>query len=79
MAGMTLPEPVGPFKVGMTTLSHPVPRQIFGSSKLPSGEAALVMEEVLYNVYYPADTSKTIYAKVPWLLRCAASAPPRQS
>jgi hypothetical protein len=69
---MTLLEPAGPFQVGMTTFSHSVPRQIFGSSKLPNGEPALVMEEVLYNVYYPADTSTegtSAYAKVPWLIR----------
>lgn len=73
MARMTLPAPAGPYAVGYTTLSHRVPRQTFGGSKLPSGEHALVMDEVLYNVYYPADVPRDEgrkYAGLPWVVRC---------
>lgn len=72
MPGMRLPEPAGPFAVGATTFSHPVQREVFSESKLSNGEHSLVMEEVLYNVYYPCEISRkdaSAYASVPWLLR----------
>lgn len=69
---MRLPTPAGPYTVGVTTLSHPVQREIFSDAELPNGEPALVMEEVLYNVYYPADVSSkgpAAYSGIHWLLR----------
>lgn len=71
---MRLPEPRGPYPVGVTTFSHPVERTVFEpNAKLPNDEPALVMEEVLYNVYYPADVSDEAGGKfsmgVPWVLR----------
>lgn len=73
---MTLPKPSGPYSVGWTTFSRSVPKQRFGSSKIvryvkAGAEPALVMEEVMYNVYYPADTSTKgkRYEQLPWCLR----------
>lgn len=57
-------------EVGLTTFSAPVQPQTFGTAKLPGGEPAVHLEEVLFNVFYPCDEvapDKTSF--VPWLTR----------
>ncbi|KAF9514150.1 hypothetical protein BS47DRAFT_1485260 [Hydnum rufescens UP504] len=65
---MLLPPPTGPYPVGLSTFSHVVPAKTYGKSKLPNGQHALVMEEILYNVHYPCHVSQRRPAQfVPWL------------
>ena len=73
---MRLAPPTGPYAVGVSTFSHVVPFRTYGKSKLPNGEHALVMEEILYNVYYPCRVpSRASPGIVPWLVRCVCLSP----
>ncbi|KAF9520716.1 hypothetical protein BS47DRAFT_1374626 [Hydnum rufescens UP504] len=67
---MRLAPPTGPYPVGLSTFSHAVPSKTYGRSKVQSGEHALVMEEILYNVHYPCRMEPgRSTGFVPWLVR----------
>ncbi|KAK0473074.1 platelet-activating factor acetylhydrolase, isoform II-domain-containing protein [Armillaria novae-zelandiae] len=63
----------GPYPVGATTFVTPVrPSRIYGSARLPNGQPALVLDEVAFTVYYPAnmaDKSWTSRIGIDWLNR----------
>lgn len=64
----TLPAYRGRYKVGISSFAAAVPRTVFGGAHLPNGGGpALILEEVAFNVYYPADVSKETPPGVPWL------------
>ncbi|KAF7976303.1 hypothetical protein HWV62_7003 [Athelia sp. TMB] len=54
----SLPEYTGPLPVGVRDIELPVPRQTFGAfqhAKMPGQHASLVMDSVLFSVFYPCD------------------------
>ena len=59
----------------MTTFATPIlPSQAVGTAKLKNSrprqeDHALLLEEVAFSVYYPADINSTSPNGVPWLLR----------
>jgi len=58
------------YDVGLTTFSARVRPQTFGTARLPSGEPAVHLEEVSFNVFYPCDATAPQKASfVPWLSR----------
>ncbi|KAK0429642.1 platelet-activating factor acetylhydrolase, isoform II-domain-containing protein [Armillaria borealis] len=60
-----LPDCHDPYSVGATTFVTPVrPSRIYSSARLPNGQPALVLDEVAFTAYYPADM-----ADKPWTLR----------
>lgn len=71
---MFLPNPGGRFPVGATTFKLAVPRCPLSSAKVRSASSglkdALVLEEVAFTAYYPADVSlKGTPRGLNWLLR----------
>ncbi|KAJ6515713.1 hypothetical protein C8R45DRAFT_957403 [Mycena sanguinolenta] len=70
--------PRGPFPVGAVTLVAPVTPAIpIGTAKLPATNApALVLDEVAFTAYYPADLDRNSKRRkgVNWLVRPAAAA-----
>jgi platelet-activating factor acetylhydrolase len=72
---MFLPNPGGRFPVGATTFKLAVPRRPLSSVKVRSGTSselkhALVLEEVAFTAYYPADVPlKSTPRGLSWLLR----------
>lgn len=72
---MFLPNPGGRFPVGATTFKLPVPQHTVSGVKVRSGPSselkhALVLEEVAFTAYYPADVpSRSIPRGLNWLLR----------
>lgn len=78
----SLPSIHGRFPVGVTTFATPVrPTRIIGSAKLKnprnsrqeSTDHALLLEEVAFTAYYPADISSNPPKGVDWLFRFVAS------
>ena len=72
---MLLPSYTGRFEVGLATFCKRVqPSKNFGNAKYPDGRDALKLEELAFNVFYPADTSghnghKKPHKNVDWLQR----------
>lgn len=72
---MFLPNPGGRFPVGATTFKLSVPRCTLGSAKVRAVSSelkhALVLEEVAFTAYYPADVppKSTPREGLRWLLR----------
>ncbi|KAK0224629.1 platelet-activating factor acetylhydrolase, isoform II-domain-containing protein [Armillaria nabsnona] len=68
-----LPDCHNPYSVGATTFVTPVrPSRIYGSARLPNGQPALVLDEVAFTAYYPADMadkSWTLGLGIDWLNR----------
>ncbi|KAK0234052.1 platelet-activating factor acetylhydrolase, isoform II-domain-containing protein, partial [Armillaria fumosa] len=62
-----------PYSVGATTFVTPVrPSRIYGSARLPNEQPALVLDEVAFTAYYPAnlaDKSWTPRLGIDWLNR----------
>ncbi|KAK7061916.1 SCF E3 ubiquitin ligase complex F-box protein GrrA [Favolaschia claudopus] len=57
MFNLNLRSARGAFPVGAVELRAPVPRIRVGTATLPTNEPALVLEEVAFTAYYPADLS----------------------
>lgn len=73
---MFLPSPPGRFPVGATTFKLAVPKCPFSSAKVRSASSelkdALVLEEVAFTAFYPADVQvplKSTPRGLDWLLR----------
>lgn len=68
-----LPDCHDPYSVGATTFVTPVrPSRIYGSARLPNGQPALVLDEVAFTAYYPADMANkswTLRLGIDWLNR----------
>ena len=65
-----LPGYRGAYDVGLTTFGLQVPRTVVGTGRVAvTGEPALVSEEVVFNVFYPASTSRRDKKSVSWSLR----------
>ncbi|PBK76340.1 hypothetical protein ARMSODRAFT_874734 [Armillaria solidipes] len=68
-----LPDCHDPYSVGATTFVTPVRRsRMYGSARLPNGQPALVLDEVAFTAYYPAnmaDKSWTLRLGIDWLNR----------
>lgn len=57
----TLPAYTGTYSVGVADIEVPVRRQTFGTFKhklMPDAEAGLVLDTVLFSVFYPCDVPK---------------------
>ncbi|KZO98201.1 hypothetical protein CALVIDRAFT_535777 [Calocera viscosa TUFC12733] len=66
---MSLPRYKGPYDVGLTTLVLPIrPTASIGNCRV-RGEAALRLEEVAFNVFYPAKPINRRRRGVHWLIR----------
>lgn len=72
---MFLPDAGGRFPVGATTFKLAVPRRLVSNTKVRSEissdlKHALVLEEVAFTAYYPADVPpKSTPRGLSWLLR----------
>lgn len=71
-----LPEIRGPYTVGASTFAIPIHApQIIGSAKFKDSKKrppgpALLLDEVVFTVYYPADTSDTSCTRrMNWMIR----------
>ncbi|KZP11135.1 hypothetical protein FIBSPDRAFT_962570 [Athelia psychrophila] len=65
----SLPEYTGPLPVGVRDIELPVPRQTFGSfqhAKMPGQGASLVMDSVLFSVFYPCVQGDSKHEKQIW-------------
>lgn len=59
----SLPNYTGPLPVGVCNVEVPVERQTFGTfhhRKRPESEASLVMENVVFSIFYPAEDGSKI-------------------
>lgn len=75
---MFLPNPGGRFPVGATTFKLAVPRHLVSNVKVRAGisdlKHALMLEEVAFTAYYPADVPlKNAPSGLSWLLRSVGS------
>lgn len=62
--------PVGQYPVGSTTFTSPVkPTVTFGSATYENGDPALVLDEIGYTAYYPANTTSQAKKGIDWLMR----------
>ena len=59
----------GRFPVGLATFKLPVKPQTFSNARTSNGELALKMEEIAFNVYYPAKTDRKSRIGVDWTPR----------
>lgn len=69
----SLPEYTGPLPVGVCDIELPVPRQTFGSfqhAKMPGQSASLVMDSVLFSVFYPCVVGDGGHEKQVWFPKC---------
>ncbi|KAK0206350.1 platelet-activating factor acetylhydrolase, isoform II-domain-containing protein [Desarmillaria ectypa] len=61
------------YSVGATTFVTPVrPSRIYGSARLPNGQPALVLDEVVFTAYYPANRADKSWKSrrgIDWLNR----------
>jgi platelet-activating factor acetylhydrolase len=58
----TLPNYTGEFDVGVFDIEVPVPRQSFGTfthKSMPDKAAGLILDTVLYSVFYPCEPQKS--------------------
>ncbi|KAG8998878.1 hypothetical protein FRB93_013445 [Tulasnella sp. JGI-2019a] len=70
---MRLPKPTGPHPIGQAAFAFRVSPKVFGKSRCPddSDEPAVKMEEVAFNLFYPAivDVKPKPSFGVPWVPR----------
>lgn len=72
LLSMRLPKPSGPHPIGYAAFAFPVTPRVFGKSRCPdTNEPAVKMEEVAFNLFYPAliDVKPRPSFGVPWVPR----------